>query len=283
MKNKNLIYAVLIGIVLVVFLMRGVDEKKLSPVGAVVDRTLPSKVQPLSNVVITITASGIVGDYFAIVRDNIPTGWTYVSGGQLEGNQVKGILSTLTGATMTYTLNAPTGVYPSVSVSGTYQFADDPAPLTTGGDTQTSICESQTSVLCYTNDEYYYDACGGRETMKTDCGITYDETWQADFCSGNDVYHTRVHHEKGCSGSSCFDTLSDDTQMVTNCAWNDILGCSGGSCMRNSGADTNADGTVTDTELLNYADSWISGTITDIDLLYGAGVWLGQANYPEVV
>lgn len=281
MDNK--IIWIIGAVVLVVFIMQGMDEKKISPAGAVVARTLPSKVEPLSNVVITVTASGITGDYFAIVRENIPSGWTYVSGGTLEGSQVKGIISTLTGASMSYTLKSPSGAHPSVSFSGTYQFADDPSPLTTGGQTQTSVCAAHASVLCYNNDEYYYDACNNRETRKTDCGITGDDAWQANFCQTNDVYHTRVHHVRGCSGSSCYDTTSDDTQLVTNCAWNDVLGCSGGNCMRNSGADVNADGAVTDTELLNHANLWIAGTIEDMDLLYAAGVWLGQANYPEAV
>lgn len=151
---------IVIMIILLIIIMQGRKEAK-KVVGESVIRSLPSSASPGEQITITLTATGTTGDYFAIVRDNIPSGWTYVSGGALEGTQVKGILSSLTGSSLTYILQAPaSGTH---TFSGTYQFTDDVNPLTIGGDTQISI-----SGVCTpdcTGKECGDDGCGGS------CGI----------------------------------------------------------------------------------------------------------------
>lgn len=266
-------------LLLVVFNQQTAKEtKKISPAGAVVARTLPAKVQPDTNMTVTVGVSGVTGDYFAVLRENIPTGWTYVSGGQLETGQVKGIASTLTGPALTFVLNAPSSTATS-TFSGTYQFTDDTTAKVTGGSTTVKVCSIHTSTQCYDNDEYWYDSCLDRETLKTDCGVNSCDSYEADYCSGLNVNHDRTCYTRGCTANACFVTPYDETQTIETCTWR----CTSGSCMRNSAADTNNDGVVGDTELLAYANTWLVGTVTDMDLLTAAGVWLGQSEHPVEV
>jgi len=102
-------------------------DKKESPAGAIVSRSLPATAQPGADTTITVSVTGVTGSYFVILRETIPIGWTYVSGGQLESSQVKGIASTLTGNILSFVLKAPStpGTH---TFSGTYQFSGDATP-----------------------------------------------------------------------------------------------------------------------------------------------------------
>ena len=94
-----------------------------------IERDLPSSAGSGEQVTITLRAIGATGDYFAIVRENIPTGWTYISGGGLdtEQNQVKLFVTSITGDIVSYKLKAD-GV--TAAFSGTYQFTTDTTPKT---------------------------------------------------------------------------------------------------------------------------------------------------------
>src|SRR3990167_6452428 len=94
---------------------------------ASVTRTASSEVGTNQNIQITLTATGTSGNYFVIVRDNIPIGWTYVSGGPLEGSQVKGFLTSIGSSTITYILKSPSSSATS-TFTGTYQFSDAANP-----------------------------------------------------------------------------------------------------------------------------------------------------------
>jgi len=271
---------IIMGVVLVAILLvtqSGTlkSSKKLAPPGAVVTRSTPAKVPFNTDTTITVTVSGVATSYFAILRENIPSGWTYVSGGQLEGSQVKGIASTLTSNSVSFILKSPSTTSLGTTLSGTYQFSDDVSPLTTTS-TTIKVCAPQSSSTCYNNDVYWYDSCNDRETVKQDCGDASCDAYGANYCSALIVKKDRTCYDKGCSGSACFNTPSTDTATVTTCAWQ----CSSGNCQRNSYADTNNNGAVSDTELLTYANSWLGGSVTDINLLNAAAVWLGQASYP---
>ena len=140
-KKNNLIIGIIV-IAAIIILSRGglnLGAQAISPSGAFVERDLPSQFNPNQEIDITLTANGVSGDYFAIVREDIPSGWTHVSGGSIDGNQVKVFLTNLIGGTITYRLRAPsTGT--SVTFSGTYQFSSDPTALATEGDTTITSC-----------------------------------------------------------------------------------------------------------------------------------------------
>lgn len=105
---------------------------------ASIERDLPSSANPGDQVTITLRAVGITGDYFAIVRENIPSGWTYISGGGLDAsqNQVKLFVTSITGDTASYKLRANGG---TATFSGTYQFTTDATPQTITGDTTLTV------------------------------------------------------------------------------------------------------------------------------------------------
>lgn len=105
---------------------------------ASVERDLPSSASAGEQVTITLRAVSTTGDYFAIVRENIPTGWTYVSGGGLDAsqNQVKLFLTSITGDTASYKLKADGG---TATFSGTYQYTTDASSQTITGDTSLAV------------------------------------------------------------------------------------------------------------------------------------------------
>jgi hypothetical protein len=98
-----------------------------------VDRSVPSIVSPGQDVTITVTATSVSGSYFSIVRENIPSGWIYVSGGALEGNEIKMFISSISGNSVSYVLRSPDSESTS-TFTGTYQFADDSTPITLAND-----------------------------------------------------------------------------------------------------------------------------------------------------
>ena len=170
MKNKTIYW--IIGILIVGLLLIN-SSKKESPTGAVVSRDLPPSASSNGNVEVTVTITGVSGDYFAIVRDTIPSGWTYVSGGSLENGEVKAILSSLTGSSLTYTLKAPSsGTH---SFSGTYQFSDDSSTSSIIGDSSASIggetCTPDCSCSSNTcSGSTCSDGCGGTCAGTKYCG-----------------------------------------------------------------------------------------------------------------
>lgn len=103
-----------------------------------VSRSVSSSVSSNQQVTITLTTAGISGNYFTIVRDNIPIGWTYVSGGAQDGNQVKLFLTSLTSSSASYVLNSPSSATTS-TFSGTYQFTDDATPQSITGTNQVVV------------------------------------------------------------------------------------------------------------------------------------------------
>lgn len=121
-----------------------------------VERSMSSTVAANGNLAITLTATGASGDYFVIVRDNIPSGWTYVSGGAQEGTQVKAFLSSMSGGSVTYTLRAPSSATTS-TFTGTCEYAGSssaaisgPSSVTVTGGGCTPQCASPSTVACGT-------------------------------------------------------------------------------------------------------------------------------------
>ena len=87
----------------------------------------------------------------------------------------------------------------------------------------TVTCGSSTyTYKCYNNNLYYYDQCGNRQSMKTACGSSYDEV---NFCSSSSNV-AKIHHDKGCSNTQCYDNLS--SVQVQAC--NAFEVCNNGAC-----------------------------------------------------
>ena len=80
---------------------------------------------------------------------------------------------------------------------------------------------------CYSNDvyrDYLTKGCSGLSCTSStsrikqeECGSDSCGSWGADYCKGEDVYHKRTCHDRGCSGSSCFDNTYIEEERVQNC------------------------------------------------------------------
>ncbi|MFC1728073.1 hypothetical protein ACFLZ7_01245 [Nanoarchaeota archaeon] len=109
-------------------------------------------------------------------------------------------------------------------------------------------CYSHTSYSCSSGHVYWYDSCGNREEVKTNCGTS--EYVGSNYCSGDDVY--RNYETKGCSGSGCTSSTAPIVQQdcgIDSCdAWGPTYckngakyqsrtcytrGCSSGGCYEN--------------------------------------------------
>ena len=94
---------------------------------ASVSRSMPASADANQQLTITLTADA-PGDFFVIVRENIPTGWAYVSGGAQDGSQVKLFLTSLVGNSAT-----------TSAFTGTYQYTDDATPQAITGANQVTV------------------------------------------------------------------------------------------------------------------------------------------------
>ena len=234
--NKNVIWVI---IIMGLLIMAQSEEKKT--VGEVVNRVLPNQAIINQEVTITLTSSNIPSQYFSIVRDNIPTGWTYISGGSLEGNQVKGILSTLTGNSLTYTLKAPSSAATS-TFSGTYQFSGAATPSTTIGDLSVitsssggctpSQCSSEcktgscASGNCVAQNKADGTACstgtcqsGVCESQKTCAQLLGNICASGQQCTGGTMTDSSDTADLCCVGGTCEDTT------ITEQSCEEIKGC----------------------------------------------------------
>lgn len=63
--------------------------------------------------------------------------------------------------------------------------------------------------------------------LKEGCGINSCDNYGANYCNGNNIYHSRTCYNRGCSSGACFSTSYNDEAIVQNC----ISGCSNGLCL----------------------------------------------------
>ncbi|MBU1246942.1 hypothetical protein KJ973_02765 [Patescibacteria group bacterium] len=107
--------------------------------------------------------------------------------------------------------------------------------LTANVTRQVNVCSSHASWSCYSNDVYWYDSCGTREDKKQECGDNSTGAWGANYCKADDsLYHSRVVHQRGCAGSSCYDNTSTEEELVETCDDGDsgtTDTCNAGSCV----------------------------------------------------
>jgi hypothetical protein len=87
--------------------------------------------------------------------------------------------------------------------------------------THCSGCTAHHHQGCYSDDLYWFDSCGTRETVATDCGT--DEWTGTTTCSSGDVYQSYI--DRGCTGAAC--TSSTSSRKKEECG---DRGCSGGVC-----------------------------------------------------
>lgn len=94
--------------------------------------------------------------------------------------------------------------------------------------THCAACTSRDHLGCYSDDVYWYDSCGTRETTPAhDCGV--DDPPGTARCSGSGSSATLVHDfvDRGCSGGTCFEHTTTD--VIDDC---DGAGCTSGACCR---------------------------------------------------
>lgn len=167
--------------------------------GAGATREMPSTASPDAQVTITITATGAPSSYFALVRENIPSGWTYVSGGELDGNQVKFFLTNLAGGSISYTLQAPSsGTH---TFSGTVHYADDASASNIGGDTSVTV------------------------NADPGCSCT---SWVSGNCVGEQRQQTRTCTPSGCLSQS--QLVADTSCETISCTNGETQSCTTGGC-----------------------------------------------------
>lgn len=222
-KKDNRILWV-IGVIALFFILgKGGFTFSGAVVGDVVQRDAPTSIGPDEQVTITVSTTK-TGSYFGLVRENIPPGWTYVSGGQLDGNQVKFFLTNLVGGSISYTLQAPSsGTH---QITGAYQFEEDLSPIQIGTSSIEIItCITHSTFSCSGNNVYWYDSCGAIEGVKETCN------WQ-------------------CSGSNCQRNTGADMNSDGEVVDGELL----------SYAQLWLDNQIGDTELLQAASAWLSGT-----------------------
>lgn len=92
---------------------------------------------------------------------------------------------------------------------------------------------------CYSNDVWWYNACGDRQDKKEDCGHSYCDTGgDVDkYCSGGDVWGRYDYLNRGCSGGGCYsdwDYNSCGNEKLEDCGSNYCTSWSGWSCSGSS-------------------------------------------------
>ena len=90
-------------------------------------------------------------------------------------------------------------------------------------------CISHYNTVCYDNDVYWYNSCGVREEKYKECGSDTWSDWSANYCFGNNIYHMRIHYDKGCLDGQCYSNSYEDKQLVKQCEANET--CQSGECV----------------------------------------------------
>ncbi len=104
---------------------------------------------------------------------------------------------------------------------------------------------------CYNNDVYWYED-GVRGEKYQECGNDYCESWESWYCTGSGSRErSRICHDKGCSGGSCYDYTWYDYQRES-CGSG--YTCQSGVCVYGGGGGT--DGNI---ECWSNADCGSSG------------------------
>lgn len=219
--KRNYLF-ILIGIVVVMMFFGNVKKEA----GEIVTRTLPTSATAGSNVQITLTATNVGASYFAIVREDIPAGWSWVQGGSQEGTQVKGLISSMMGNTFTYTLQAPaSGTY---TFTGTQQFSDAAATSPIVGSSQITIggaCTDSCATLGY--------ACGAFTICgtATNCGsCPTGKTCISGQCITNCVPDTTCAANT-CIGQTCSDGCGNLLQGTKTCTCTPDCNCALATCI----------------------------------------------------
>lgn len=78
-------------------------------------------------------------------------------------------------------------------------------------------CPAHDHKVCFDNDSYWADCNNVRNDLISDCGIPSCGTWSANYCSNNDVMHSRTCYLQGCAGGSCFSNTNSQVEVVQDC------------------------------------------------------------------
>ncbi|MFA7134142.1 MAG: hypothetical protein WC122_04150 [archaeon] len=95
--------------------------------------------------------------------------------------------------------------------------------LTTEAHCECKVTDEEDSYSCYSNDVYWYDNCGGRQSKKSECN--HGTTYSSNYCYGGNVVRDKV--VKGCLNSSC--TSSSSKEVMDYCSSSEI--CSNAKCI----------------------------------------------------
>ncbi|MEK6913633.1 MAG: CARDB domain-containing protein [Nanoarchaeota archaeon] len=96
-------------------------------------------------------------------------------------------------------------------------------------ETAQSSCSSDSFEILKADCNYgcYNGICNPTGCSKdTDCGESYCDDWQSNYCKNGDVYHKRNCYNKICSSYICSENLNIDEQRVIDCT----TGCQNDLC-----------------------------------------------------
>ncbi|MDP2925486.1 MAG: hypothetical protein Q8N99_03885 [Nanoarchaeota archaeon] len=98
-------------------------------------------------------------------------------------------------------------------------------------------------------------------TFLIDCKEDYCDSYQANYCKGNSVYHFRTCYDNGCSNGRCFSKPNEQETLVKQCS----KGCSNGACISEclKDSDCNTGQICTDGQCIQVACSKNSDCGTD--------------------
>jgi coenzyme F420-reducing hydrogenase delta subunit len=164
-----------------------------------VSRILPSSASADTNFDVILTLSA-TGKSAVIVRDNIPNGCNYVSGGTLEGSQVKTVLGSLTSMSLKYKLNCEVGTY---TFTGTYDGGNLGAGDTGGESTlevETSQCIPDWECTSWSPTTCPSSCSQSRTcTDSNNCGLTTGRPDLSQSCTGGNC----CVPDCSCASSTC--------------------------------------------------------------------------------
>ena len=129
--------------------------------------------------------------------------------------------ATSTDRTRTVSSFIPEGLYNLTIIANILGFAD--------ANPSDNTAVRQLSITCLPGQQCYEDS---------DCGADFCDTWQANYCLGDDVYHNRTCYDRGCLLGTCFSNPYDESELVAECE----LGCTNGVCDEEECTDNDQDG-----------------------------------------
>lgn len=209
-KNKTLW---LIGVIIMIMILTNSDMKKEA--GGDLSRVMSSQAYYGEEMEVTIRGS-YSGDYFAIFKETLPSGWQYVSGAGTEDGKVKGYVTSLLNNEHRYKVMPPQDANSTSVFDGSYKLA--------GSSTWTDMADTTVSVVphpCSVRSDCPSDTACKAWTCSGVCRYTPSASvcevgGKAGTCSSGVCGVTGGTRLRSCrSDSDCNDGNSCTTEVCT--------------------------------------------------------------------